>query len=59
LTTDQGVVGSNPTESVVLIKTMNKIKGDCTWSEQFGYIWLCVREIIKMQIEGDNYQPSV
>ena len=38
---------------------MNKIKGDCTWSEQFGYIWMCVREIIKMQISGDKYRPSV
>ena len=38
---------------------MNKIKGDCTWYEQFNYIYICVREIIKMQIQRDNYHPSV
>ena len=35
------------------------MKGDCTWSEQFGYVWLCVTEIIKMQIQGDKYHPLV
>jgi hypothetical protein len=35
------------------------MKGDCTWSEQFGYIYLCIKEIIKIQIQGNNYRAGV
>jgi len=35
------------------------MKGDCTWSEQFGYIYLCVKEIVKILILGDRYRPGV
>jgi len=35
------------------------MKGDCTWSEQFGYIYLCVKEIVKILILKDRYTPSV
>lgn len=51
-TVNRLVAGSIPAWAV-------SIRGDCTWSEQFGYIWLCVREIIKMQILGDKYHPDV
>ena len=35
------------------------IKGDVEWSEQFGYIYLCCKEIVKMLILGDRYKPRV
>jgi hypothetical protein len=38
---------------------IENIRGDVTWREQFGYIWMCIKEIIKIQISGDNYQPPV
>ena len=38
---------------------IDKIKGECTWSEQFGYIYLCCKEIAKMLIMGDRYRPRV
>jgi len=35
------------------------IRGDVTWSEQFGYIYLCIKEIVKILILKDKYRPSV
>jgi len=35
------------------------IRGDCTWYEQFNYIYICIKEIVKMQILGDKYRPGV
>ena len=38
---------------------MKTIKGDCTWTEQFNYIYLCFKEIVKMAVMGDRYNPTV
>ena len=35
------------------------MKGDCTWYEQFNYIYICIKEIVKMKIQGDNYRAGV
>ncbi len=35
------------------------MRGECTWGEQFGYIYMCGKEIVKMLIMGDRYRPGV
>ena len=32
------------------------MRGECTWGEQFGYIYMCGKEIVKMLIMGDSVQ---
>jgi hypothetical protein len=56
---NSGVPGSSPGGGVMEKNMIENIRGDVTWGEQFGYIWMCIKEIIKMQISGDNYQPPV
>ena len=43
----------------VLIESLKKLEGDVPWSEQFGYIYLCFREITKMLVLGSRYSPPV
>ena len=42
-----------------MYQLVNNIRGDVTWREQFDYIFICFKEIIKMQILGDKYLPGV
>ena len=37
----------------------DSIRGDVTWFEQFGYIYLCIKEIVKIFILRDRYRPGV
>jgi len=27
---------------------LSKFRGDCTWSEQFGYIYICLAEVSRL-----------
>jgi len=33
-------------------KSNMKIRGDVTWKEQFGYIYLCIKEVAKIAISN-------
>jgi hypothetical protein len=50
LTVNQFVPGSIPGGGV-MYRT--------TYREQFSYIFLCGREIVRMLIQGDDYHPGV
>jgi len=42
-----------------LTEFLKTVRGDVTWEEQFGYIFMCIKETTKITLSTGRYNPPV